>query len=331
VSGARELRPDAPLIAGVDIGGTKLVVALADRSGAPIAQLRRPTEPSGSAARDLARIAEDIRELARAQGAEPGALAAVGVSVPGPMNPRTGVLLRPPNLAGWDGAPVRAELERALGCPVAIENDANAAALAEWRFGAGQGERDLVYLTMSTGVGAGLVLDGRLYRGANAGAGELGHVAVEWPGESCGCGLRGCLEAYVGGRNWMLRLRRETPATSEVARLAGGVDAVTPEHLVEAARHGCEFALAELDRFNAYLARGLAAIAFAFDPGVVVLGTICTAAGEDLCFAPLREKLRAHLWPNLADALRIVPAALGDELPARAGIGVALEAFAVEG
>ncbi|MCA9511233.1 MAG: ROK family protein [Myxococcales bacterium] len=315
------------LVAGVDIGGTKVAFAIADGAGRLLLQRRRPTEPSGSAARDLARMADDLRALLAELGATPSALAAVGVSVPGPMDPEAGVLLRPPNLPGWQRAPVRAALEAALGCPVAIENDANAAALAEWRFGAGRGHRDLVYLTMSTGVGGGLVLDGRLHRGARAGAGEVGHVAVEWPGETCGCGLRGCLEAYVGGRAWTQRLQRATPADSLVARLAGGAALARPEHVVEAARAGCAFALSELDRFNEYLARGIAALAFTLDPALVVLGTICVAAGEDLCFAPLRAKLRARLWPEFADHLAIAPDALGDELPARAGVGVALHAL----
>jgi glucokinase len=218
---------------------------------------------------------------------------------------------------------VRGILEEALGCRVHVENDANAAALAEWRHGAGRGASHLVYLTMSTGVGGGLVLDGRLYRGKAGSAGEVGHMTVEEGGDLCGCGRRGCLEAYCGGASWMQRLRALTPATSRVAALAGGRENARPEHVVAAAREGDDFAKTELDRYNRYLSRGLVNLAFALAPEVVILGTIPTAAGEALCLQPVREQVAADLWPILAEGLRIVPAALGDKLPYYAGVCVA--------
>ena len=145
-------------------------------------------------------------------------------------------------------------------------------------------------------------------------------AAVEWGGEPCACGLRGCLEAYVGGAAWTARLRRLTPVASRVAELAGGPQQVRPEHVVAAAREGDAFALAELARFNDYLARAIVQISFVFDPDVIVLGTIATAAGEQLCFEPVREQARAHLWPEYAARLRVVPAALAEELPYRAAL-----------
>ncbi len=210
-------------------------------------------------------------------------------------------------------------LEDELGTRVQLENDANAAALAEWRFGAGQGFQDLVYLTMSTGVGAGLILDGRLYRGVGHGAGEIGHARVCWDddAELCGCGKRGCLEAYVGGASWTRRLRERVSSPEEA----------TPEHIVAAARRGDAFALEEMDRFNRYLARGIVNLGFTLAPQAVILGTIAAAAGEALCLVPVRELVRRDLWAVLAEGLVILPASLGDELPDRAGLGVALEAL----
>ena len=220
---------------------------------------------------------------------------------------------------------MRDQLEAALGVPVRIENDANAGALAEWHFGAARGLSHVVYLTMSTGVGGGLILGGRLHRGVFSSAGEVGHMPIEWEGEPCSCGLRGCLEAYIGGRSWTRRLRAITPADSRVAALAGGREHARPEEVVAAAREGDPFATAEMDRYNDYLARGLVALVFTVAPEAIVLGTIPTAAGEALCLRPVRERVARHVWPFLAKNLRIVPAALGDTLPFHAALSVALE------
>jgi glucokinase len=221
-----------------------------------------------------------------------------------------------------------ARLREALGRRVFLENDANAAALAEWRFGAARGLRDVAFLTMSTGVGAGLILGGRLHRGHQGGAGEVGHLAVEWSGEPCACGLRGCLEAYVGGAAWTRRLRRLAPPQGAVAALAGGADAVRPEHVVQAARQGDAFALDELARYVEYLARGIRNLVFTLAPQLVLLGTIPTAAGEELCLAPLRRRVAEQTWPRLAEGLRIEAAGLGERLADYAGLAVAREGLA---
>ena len=311
---------------GIDIGGSKIALAVADASGRVLAHARRPTQPSGDAREDLARIVRDARELLASAGAAAGELAAVGVSAPGPVDPASGSILKPPNLPGWDVVPIREILAQAFGAPICVENDANAAALAEGRWGAGRGYADFAYLTMSTGVGAGLVLGGRLYAGRRGNAGEVGHLPVEWEGEPCACGLRGCLEAYVGGAAWTRRLRRIAPEPGRVAALAGGRERVTPRELVAAAREGDAFAVGELARWNEYLARGIVALVFVLAPEAVVLGTIATAAGEALCFAPLRERVRAHVWPLLGRDLAILPSGLGEALPDRAGIALALQA-----
>jgi glucokinase len=258
----------------------------------------------------------------------PDRVACAGVSAPGPIDAAGERLLHPPNLPGWGDVPVRRILADALGMPVHVENDANAAALAEWRFGAGRGFDDVVYLTASTGIGAGLVLGGRLHRGHSGNAGEIGHAPVEWEGIACACGQRGCLEAYVGGAAWTRRLRTITPDTSEVARIAGGADRARPEHVVAAAASGDAFALAEMDRFNRYLARAIVTLAFVLAPQVVVLGTIPASAGEALCLAPLRRHVAAQVWPVLGRELRIEASALGAELPDYAGLCAAREGLA---
>jgi glucokinase len=307
------------------VGGTKVAFAMGDEEGRVVARSRRPTAASGDASRDLDRIVADGRQLLAEAGLAPDALSGVGISLPGPLDADMGVVHSPPNLPGWTDVQVREPLEAAFGCPVILDNDANAAALAEWRYGAGRGFDHLVYLTMSTGVGGGLILGGRVYRGVHCGAGEIGHVPVEWDGERCSCGLRGCLEAYVGGAAWARRLARITPGTSLAAEKAGGSERVRPEHLVEAARAGDGFAREELARWVEYLARGLVQLVFTLAPQAVVLGTIASAAGEELCFAPLRRRVKACTWPHVSSDLRILPAALGEELPYLAGLSVALE------
>ena len=310
---------------GIDLGGSKLAIAIADPEGGLIAHETRPSRISGDPKADVMAIAADAADLVARTGLAASDFDAAGFSVPGPIDHERGAILDPPNLPGWKDVPLRARMSELLGLPVRLENDANAAALAEWRYGAGRGSRDLVYLTMSTGVGAGLILDGRLYRGQRGRASEFGHACVEWEGERCGCGRRGCLEAYLGGAAWTRRLREITPATSQVCALAGDRGCVLPQHVVAAAGEGDAFAREEMERFNHYLARAIAALSFALAPEAVVLGTIATAAGEQLCLGPVRALVGAQVWPSLADGLRILPSGLGDKLPYYAGVCAALE------
>jgi glucokinase len=239
-------------------------------------------------------------------------------------------LLNPPNLPNWHNAPIGQVLREAFSVEVRLENDANAAALAEFEFGAGRGSRDMVYLTMSTGVGAGVIAEGKLLRGAFGAAGEVGHLPIEFPGEICRCGLSGCLEVYVGGHAWRSRLQAIVPVQSAVYSLAGrDREAIRPEHLVAAAKQGDAFACGEFDRWLDFMARGLVPIIMLLEPERIVLGTIPTAAGESLCFEPLRERVKVLVWPHQAERLAIVPAELGDELPQRAGLAVALSGLAM--
>jgi len=311
---------------GIDIGGTKRVVVVGDHTGKPLAHIRRPMENSGEWRADLAHLVDDARTLLRDWEKRTGeSLAGVGASVPGPADTARGILLNPPNLPSWHNAPIGSALQEAFGVEVRIENDANAAGLAEHAFGAGRGVQDMVYLTMSTGVGAGVIADGRLLTGAYGGAGELGHLPVEFPGIPCRCGLQGCLEAYVGGHAWRARLREIVPDDSDVlARAGGDRNAVRPEHLVSAARDNDAFACREFERWLDYLARGIVQLVMTLEPERIVLGTIAAAAGQSLCFDPLHERVAAALWPHQAERLSIVPAELGEELPQRAGLAVAL-------
>jgi glucokinase len=310
---------------GIEIGGTKRVLVVGDHTSGPLARERRPMRCSGDWEADLDAIVVGARALLRsAEAAGQGALEAIGVAAPGPVDRRTGVLRNPPNLPGWRDVPLAERLEAAFGVPVRVENDANAAALAEHRFGAGRGTADLVFLTMSTGIGGGVLSCGKLVTGAQGFAGELGHIAVVPNGRRCACGLRGCLEAYCGGQALTTWLRRNTPTSSRIFERAEGARArIGPELWLESLREGDAFAAEVLSSWLDRLAIGIASIVMAFDPERIVLGTIAVAAGEALCFAPLRERVGARLWPAQRAALSIVPGALGETLPEHAALAVA--------
>jgi glucokinase len=309
------------ILLGIDVGGTKLNVALGRATGELVREARIDGWASGDAHRDLARIAETARHLLTAARLEPRDLAAIGVSAPGPLDPAAGVVRDAPNLPGWHEVPISAELERAFGRRVRLENDANAAALAEWRFGSGRDSRAFAFLTMSTGVGAGLILDGSLYRGARYGAGEVGHMPVIANGRACPCGLRGCLEAYTGGAALAARLAEEIAAGAHTS-LAKRAGRVTAEHWVAAVREGDRYSRALADEYLDVLAQGLAIMILSLDLDRIALGTII-ARNPDLFLEPLRERVSQRVWPRLRDT-RIVAAELGERLCAYAGLVTAL-------
>jgi glucokinase len=311
---------------GIDIGGTKLALALSDDAGRLHRSHRQPMPLSGDPSRDLETLAATLERFLASDGfVGDDPLRRIGASVPGPCDPERGVLINPPNLPGWHDVPIGPWLSDRFGAEARVENDANAAALAEAAFGAGRGVRDLVYLTMSTGVGSGVIAGGRLVRGAFGGGGEAGHMAIVPDGRRCACGLAGCLEAYVGGNAWRDHLREIARTEGRVAALAGGREAITPVHVVRAAKEGDAEALGFLDVWLDDLARGIASLVMLLEPRRVILGTIAVAAGEALCFSPLRDRLAVRLWSHQTERLEVVPAELGDALPERAGLAAALD------
>jgi len=309
------------LLLGIDVGGTKLEVALGRADGALVRQRRVDGWTSGDPERDLERIARVSRELLAEARVDAGELAAIGVSAPGPLDPKAGVVRDAPNVPGWHEVPIAARLGQAFARPVRLENDANAAALAEWRWGAGRGSRAFTFLTMSTGVGAGFVLDGALYRGARFGAGEVGHMPVVPNGRACACGLSGCLEAYTGGAALAARMRADVArgAAEGIAQRAGGDPGrIRAELWIDALRAGDPYARVLADEFLDTLAQGLAIVVQALDVDCIALGTII-ARNADLLLPPLRERFDARVWPRLRDT-RLVPAELGARLSAYAGL-----------
>jgi len=262
------------LAVGVDIGGTKVAAGVVDASGAVLATTRRDT-PDDDAQAALDAVVSVVEELRSGHD-----VSAVGVAAAGYVSADRTTMLFAPNLP-WQDVPVRDEVAGRVDLPVVVENDANAAAWAEYRFGAGQGEPDLVCLTVGTGIGAGIVLDGALYRGRFGIAGEPGHVCVVCDGEPCGCGNAGCLEQYASGT-----------ALARYVRERGGT--ATGAEITALARGGDEVALEAFRLVGWWLGRGLADMASLLDPGLFVVGGGVADAG-DLLLEPARASFAEHL------------------------------------
>lgn len=289
-------------IIGVDIGGTKCALVKADAAGRVLRETRfGTTDVSGT----LANIYAAVSEL------EPGASPVFGIACGGPLDAERGVILSPPNLPGWDGIAVVSELESRFGGRGYLMNDANACALAEWQFGAGRGTRNMVYLTHGTGMGAGLILDGRLYEGTTGDAGEVGHVRLA-PEGPVGYGKAGSFEGFCSGGG--------------LSRLAAGRvvghGALSAKELAELANAGNAEALAVWEESGRYLGRALSLLIDILNPEVIVLGSLYMRSGH-LLESAMREELSRETLAEPLKACRIVAAELGESTGVMSAIAVA--------
>jgi glucokinase len=306
---------------GVDIGGTKCAVSAGTSQGEILDRAEVATNPASDPMKildGLVLLASDLAQRHDLQG--------VGISCGGPLDRERGLILSPPNLPLWTEVPVRSAFESAFpGLPVTVENDANATALAEHRWGAGQGCAHMVFMTVGTGIGGGLILDGKLYRGARDLAGELGHQTILIDGPLCGCGKKGCLEALASGPA-IARLARESllygRGKTLLSLARGKPGDITARHVVEAAKAGDAFSVKILEEVGTYLGIGIANAIQLMNPERVVLGTIAVHAGE-LLLGPVRDAIARHAWPMLASPCAVVPAGLGDRAQDLAAIAVA--------
>jgi glucokinase len=313
-------------VLALDVGGTKLAAAVVRGDGTVRSRLVEPALREAGPDDMIRRHLDQGRRAVAAAGLDASAIRAVGIACGGPLDPERGIILGPLHLPGWVNVPLVAIVEDAFGVPAAVDNDATAGAVAEWRFGAGRdrGVRDLVYLTISTGIGGGLVLDGRPYRGAAGNAGELGHLTIDIDGDPCACGRRGCLEAYASGTN-IARRAREALARGESSSLAS-LDAVTARDVVAAAAAGDVVARRVWDETTRMLGSAVATILDGLNPELVVLGGGVTNAGDAL-LAPVREIALREAMAPAAGSADVVLAALGEELGVVAAASVALDRF----
>ncbi len=298
-------------VVGIDLGGTQLRVAVADDRGHLGTVVRRPTEAARGRDHVINRIVATVKEALEEDSTPPRRVRALGIGLPGPVDPAAGLVISPGNLPGFRNVPLNRILTRATGIPSFLHHDAHLAALGEHRRGAARGASELIYVTVSTGIGAGILLRGELYAGAHGIAGEVGHIVLQRDGPPCTCGQRGDLEAIASGTGIGRAARELAPGTpgSALHRLedpdAGDV--------VRAARAGDELATAILDNAGTYLGIAMGTLVNLFNPQLIVLGGSVIKAGNFL-LGPMRRSMNASSWKAARRGLRIVRPALGDDV-----------------
>jgi len=304
--------PTVPTVVAVDLGGTNIRAAIFPTAEPPpTAIVRVPTRAAEGPDAVIGRIIGAIEEVSG--GVKAGIR--IGLGAPGPLDARRGVVVEAPNLPGWVNIPLRDRLEQHFGCPVALGNDANLAALGEWRHGAGRGTHNLIFLILGTGIGGGVIIDDRLLVGARGLAGELGHMTVFPDGPLCGCGKRGHLEAMAAGPA-IARRAQERLTAGETSSLSGALErgsTLTAEAIAAAALAGDPLARSVIADAGAAIGFHLANLLHAFNPEIIVFGGGVSQIGP-LLFEPIEESLRRNVMhPAYLDGLRLERASLGDD------------------
>lgn len=300
------------LVWAIDLGGTNTKLGVVDDEGRILSHASFPTRPDRGGESWAEEAVACLRSLTAQAGVGEDELAGIGVGAPGPLDVRRGVLTNPvPNLPGWQGFPVCAALTRRTGLPAALDNDANAAALAEQWLGVGRGVDNLIVLTLGTGVGSGIIADGRLLHGHNDNAGELGHLSINFRGPRCeACGNRGCLELYASA-GALVRLVRRRLRRGD--RVLGGLRPLTARAIFDAAQAGDAVALEALAEVGRYLGYAIASLVHALNPEMVVIAGGMAGAAEHLLPAA-REVVRERTYPDLQQGLRLEPSPLGETM-----------------
>lgn len=300
-------------LGAVDLGGSKILSVIAESDGGRLAEDRRSTSAEEGPEVVLGRIGVSLETALAKAGLQQSDLSAVGVCSPGPCDIDAGMIGWGPNLPGWRDVPICRYLEERLGVPTRLENDGNAAALGEHVYGAGRGCRHLIYITVSTGIGGGLIIDGRLYRGATGVAGELGHMTIDPDGPLCGCGNRGCLEALASGTAIAARGEELVAqgGSALLARLAEEQGGLTAEAVAQAADQGDIACQGIIRRAGYYLGIGLASYLNIFNPELIIVGGGLAKAG-DLLLGPARAEMEARAMPEALKAVQLKRAELGD-------------------
>ena len=307
------------LYGAIDLGGTNLRSIVADGSGRILGDDIRPSQTKDGLEAVLDRMVESLDTSLVEAGIERARLAGLGIACPGAVDSARGIVPGAPQLPGWQDVPLarllkeRARLEEPVGLPARLENDATAAALGEHRFGAGRGSRYMLYLTVSTGIGGGIIIDREMYGGKSGGAGELGHVIIDMNGPPCGCGARGCLEALASGTAIARKGEKlaEGGGSPILARLRQGEERVTAEMMQRAAEMGDTASREAFREAGHYLGVALAGFVNIFDPQVIVIGG-GVAKASDLLLEQARATMESLAMSQPLKGVRLVVSELGD-------------------
>ncbi len=312
----------------VDIGGTNIRAARYTPQAKLVARSRRPTPKTGDDGEVLTQLLETIGEVMPTDPNEKD-VKAIGICAPGPLDPHAGILFRAVNVPAWINYPLRQNVENAFGLPVALGNDANLAVMGEWKFGAGRGHNDILYLTISTGIGGGVIANGRLLVGAHGLATELGHVTVVPDGPICTCGRRGHLEAMAAGPALALtaRTRLKAGVASSIADMVNGdFEMVTAQHVGMAAKNGDAFAKSILAEAGTYIGHAVGDFLHFSNPSLVVIGGGVAINVGDLLLGPMRAAMIRRVMDEHY-VCEIVLAELGDDVGLLGTLALAMESY----
>jgi len=316
-------------VLGIDIGGTKSAIILGTDSGNIIDRIQFPTEPWKGPDLALKRYAEGIASLLKKKGIHASSAKGIGVSCGSPLDPKRGLILSPPNLPGWNAVPVTEYLKHETGIDTFLENDANACAIAEWKFGAGKGCEHMIFLTFGTGFGAGLILNGRLYGGARDMAGEIGHVRLSDEGPT-GYGKVGSSEAFCSGGGIAQLAQREILRRFQLGETVSfcpaysDIPSITTKVVGEAAKKGDPVAAEILALSGTYLGKALSILMDLFNPERIVIGSVFARLKEFLLPSACAV-IEQEVLPICRESCQIVPAALGETIGDVAALSIAIE------
>lgn len=319
------MRNQKPFI-GIDLGGTKIGAGLIDIQGHVLASDYRKTHAKSGRDAVIARIVEAAHAVMEQASIDADGVSGIGIGAPGPLDIPNGILTEPPNLPGWHNVPLKQIIEEALDISTYLENDANAAAIGEYLYGAGKGTRHMIYVTVSTGIGGGMILDGQIYHGTSGGAGEIGHMTILPNGPHCGCGNRGCLEALASGtgiaREGQELITRGAPTL--IAKLAGQ-EPVSAKVVVNAMHQGDPYAQEIVMQALYYLGIGMANLANLFNPQMIVIGGGLSNLG-DMMLDAVQRSIDYHAFPLAARQVRVTFAKLGSNVGIIGAAGAAMMA-----
>jgi len=322
---------DKKYILGFDVGGTKIAACLGTDKGEIIGSKRFDSMHSGPDEVLPAMVNEGMQLLTDA-GITADDLRAIGIGAPAPMDIPAGTI-SPTNMKNWVNVPVKSYIADHFNVETYFDNDANAGALAEWIFGSGQGVDNMLYLTLSTGIGGGVITNGHLVHGNAFTAGECGHITLDLNGPECNCGMHGCYEAFCGGRALAQRMQRELadkPDNKIVQYAGGNIKNVDLIALEKAVKDGDEYAVVLWDEMCLRHAQAIGIFLNIFNPAKIVLGTIAWAAG-DLFMKPVKKYLPDFCWKETLDSCDLTVSALGREIGEYSGIAVALNCLYEQG
>ncbi|MFZ6018388.1 MAG: ROK family protein [Chloroflexota bacterium] len=321
---ALEINPQGGLVVGVDIGATHVTLVLADYLAHVMDEVEASLDIFQGPQVCLPFVDQFLRSWLDELGVNLAQITAIGVGVPGPIVTDAGMVSGPPIMPGWDLFPIREWLEKAWGCPVTLGNDAEFGALGEWAFGAGRGVDNLVYIKVGTGIGAGLLIDGQIYRGTTGCAGEIGHVTIEENGPLCTCGNRGCLEALAGGRAIAQKaiFAIKAGARTTLSELPS-VEAISAMDVIAAARKGDHLSQKLVQEAGYYLGTALANLINLFNPTKIVIGGGVAQVG-DLLLDPVRKVAKQRSLKVASQAVTITSAVLGKRSSAMGAVAQAI-------